>query len=113
MSRHSISAASARPQRKKTMKKWSGVFPASTTQFRRDESLDVDATQKVVSALIDDGVDGIICMGTVGENCSLTAEEKRTVLRAVTEVVRGRVPVLTGVAENTTAQAASYARDAE
>jgi dihydrodipicolinate synthase/N-acetylneuraminate lyase len=56
------------------MKKWSGVFPASTTQFRRDESLDVDATQKVVSALVDDGVDGIICMGTVGENCSLTAE---------------------------------------
>ena len=95
------------------MKKWSGVFPASTTQFRRDESLDVDATQKVVNALIDDGVDGIICMGTVGENCSLTAEEKHTVLRAVTEVVRGRVPVLTGVAETTTALAASYARDAE
>jgi dihydrodipicolinate synthase/N-acetylneuraminate lyase len=56
------------------MKEWSGVFPASTTQFRRDESLDVGATQKVVSALIDDGVDGIICMGTDGENCSLSAE---------------------------------------
>jgi len=48
------------------MKKWSGVFPASTTQFTRDEQLDVAATQRVVSALIDDGVDGIICMGTVG-----------------------------------------------
>ena len=95
------------------MNKWSGVFPATTTQFTRDERLDVAATQKVVSALIDEGVNGIICMGTVGENCSLSAEEKRTVLAAVKEVAHGRVPVLSGVAENTTALAARYARDAE
>jgi 1-pyrroline-4-hydroxy-2-carboxylate deaminase len=95
------------------MKRWSGVFPATTTQFARDETLDVAATQKVVAALIDDGVDGIICMGTVGENCSLSAVEKRTVMAAIKEVVGGRVPVLSGVAEYTTALAAQYARDAE
>lgn len=95
------------------MKPWSGVFPATTTQFTRDERLDIRATQQVVSALIDDGVSGIICMGTVGENCSLSAEEKRAVLAAVKEVAGGRVPVLSGVAEYTTALAASYARDAE
>jgi 4-hydroxy-tetrahydrodipicolinate synthase len=95
------------------MKQWSGVFPATTTQFARDERLDVRATQQVVDALIADGVNGIICMGTVGENCSLSAEEKRTVLTAVKEVTRGRVPVLTGVAEYTTALAVAYARDAE
>jgi 4-hydroxy-tetrahydrodipicolinate synthase len=95
------------------MKKWSGVFPASTTQFTRDEQLDVAATQRVVSALIDDGVDGIICMGTVGENCSLSAVEKRTVMTAIKEAAGGRVPVLSGVAEYTTALAAQYARDAE
>jgi len=95
------------------MKHWSGVFPATTTQFARDESLDLRASQEVVSALIADGVNGIICMGTVGENCSLTHEEKRAVLAAVKEVVAGRVPLLSGVAENTTAQAAQFARDAE
>src|SRR5689334_14663590 len=95
------------------MKPWSGVFPASSTQFRADESLDVAATQRMVGALIDDGVDGIICMGTVGENCSLDAQEKRTLLRALREAVAGRVPLLTGVAETTTAAAAQYARDAE
>ena len=95
------------------MKNWSGVFPATTTQFTRDERLDIGATQKVVSALIDDGVDGIICMGTVGENCSLSADEKRTLMSAIKEVAAGRVPVLSGVAENTTALAATYARDAE
>jgi 4-hydroxy-tetrahydrodipicolinate synthase len=95
------------------MKQWSGVFPATTTQFTRDEHLDVGATQKVVDALIRDGVNGIICMGTVGENCSLSAEEKRTVMAAVKEVAAGKVPVLSGVAENTTALASAYARDAE
>jgi 4-hydroxy-tetrahydrodipicolinate synthase len=95
------------------MKQWSGVFPATTTQFTRDERLDVQATRAVVDALINDGVNGIICMGTVGENCSLSAAEKRTVLAAVKEVAGGRVPVLSGVAEYTTALATSYARDAE
>src|SRR6185503_8565750 len=95
------------------MNQWSGVFPATTTQFARDERLDLGASQDVVDALINDGVNGIICMGTVGENCSLSAEEKRSLLSAVKEVVAGRVPVLSGVAENTTALAAQFARDAE
>jgi 4-hydroxy-tetrahydrodipicolinate synthase len=95
------------------MKQWQGVFPATTTQFGRDESLDVGATQKVVNALIEDGVDGIICMGTVGENCSLTAQEKRSVLAAVKEVTAGRVPVISGVAEYTTSLASQFAKDAE
>src|SRR5256885_10048093 len=92
---------------------WAGVFPATTTQFGQDAGLDVRASQNVVDGLIADGVNGIICMGTVGENCSLTAQEKRTLLAAVQEVVRGRVPVLCGVAECTTALAVQVARDAE
>jgi 4-hydroxy-tetrahydrodipicolinate synthase len=92
---------------------WSGVFPATTTQFRDDESLDLDATQKVIDGLINDGVHGIIALGTVGENCSLSPEEKRDVLRAANEVVAGRVPLITGTAEYTPALASAYARDAE
>jgi len=92
---------------------WAGVFPATTTQFGGDATLDVRASQNVVDALIRDGVNGIICMGTVGENCSLTAQEKRTLLAAVREVVNGRVPLLSGVAECTTALAVQFARDAE
>jgi 1-pyrroline-4-hydroxy-2-carboxylate deaminase len=51
-------------------------------------------------------------LGTVGENCSLRPEEKRKVLSAAKEVVNGRIPILSGVAEFTTAEAAQYARDA-
>ena len=46
---------------------WQGVFPAVTTQFREDFSLDIDATAQVMAALIRDGVSGLIVCGTVGE----------------------------------------------
>ncbi|GHF30516.1 dihydrodipicolinate synthase family protein [Kordiimonas sediminis] len=92
---------------------WQGVYPATTTQFNDDESLNIEETQRVIDMLIKDGVDGIIALGTVGENCSLRAEEKRDVIAAVKEVANGRVPVISGVSQFTTAEACEYARDAE
>lgn len=92
---------------------WSGVFPAATTQLDASLAVDLGATQAVQDALVRDGVHGLVVLGTVGENNSLTAEEKRDVLRATVESVHGRVPVIAGVSELTTAAAAQYARDAE
>lgn len=92
---------------------WQGVYPAATTQFKEDLSIDLAQTQRVIDNLIKDGVHGIIAMGTVGENNSLDADEKRTVLRAVTEVVAGRVPVITGVSELDTRRAVAFAKDAK
>jgi 4-hydroxy-tetrahydrodipicolinate synthase len=92
---------------------WRGVFPAVTTQFRADFSLDLEATQRVIGAIVRDGVDGLIVCGTVGEGTSLSAEEKRRVLAAAKEVANGRIPVVAGVAEYTTELAAALARDVE
>jgi 1-pyrroline-4-hydroxy-2-carboxylate deaminase len=92
---------------------WSGVFPAATTQFDAALDIDLPGTQKVQQALLRDGVHGLVLMGTVGEGNSLSAEEKRHVLRAAVEVSAGKVPVIAGVSEFTTAAAASFARDAE
>jgi 4-hydroxy-tetrahydrodipicolinate synthase len=92
---------------------WSGVFPAATTQFKPDLSIDYEATQRVQDALIKDGVNGLIIMGTVGEGNSLDADEKRRMITATVEAARGRVPVIVGVSEMTTPRAAMLARDAE
>jgi 4-hydroxy-tetrahydrodipicolinate synthase len=92
---------------------WRGVFPAVTTQFKPDLSVDYKATQRSIEALIAAGVDGLIMCGTVGENGSLEPEEKRNVLRAAKEVAGGRLPIVSGVAELTTEFACRYARDAE
>lgn len=92
---------------------WSGVLPAVTTQFDAGLRVDLAATRAVQSALIEDGVHGLITLGTVGENNSLTADEKRSVLRTAIEAAGGRVPVVAGVSELTTAAAEVFARDAE
>lgn len=59
---------------------WAGVFPAVTTQFDAAGDVDLAATQAVLAALVRDGVHGLVLLGTVGENNSLSAEEKRAVL---------------------------------
>ncbi len=92
---------------------WQGVFPAATTQFTPQEGLDLEATTAHLDMLIRAGVHGLVMLGTVGENCSLTAEEKRTVVKAAVETAAGRVPVIAGVAETTTALACRYAEDVE
>jgi len=92
---------------------WSGVFPAITTQMKRDGSLDMKATANHIEVLLASGVSGLVMLGSLGENQMLTAEEKRQVLALGVEVVDGRVPVLSGVAETSTAQAVLYAQDCE
>lgn len=93
--------------------RWQGVFPAVTTQFRRDQSLDLEATQKHFSILLDSGVQGLIVCGSLGENQTLAPEEKRKVVELAVKSSGGRVPVLSGVAEMSTAGACQYVRDCE
>jgi 4-hydroxy-tetrahydrodipicolinate synthase len=92
---------------------WKGVFPAVTTQFREDLTVDLADTQRVVDDLIKDGVTGVIALGTVGENNSFEYDEKVEVLTAIVEAVAGRVPVITGVSEYDTRRAVRYAKAAE
>jgi hypothetical protein len=92
---------------------WRGVFPAVPTQFHDDYSLNIPGTQAHVEALLDDGIHGLVMLGTIGENCSLSLDEKAEVLRATVEVANGRVPVLTGIAEYTTAGACETVRRAK
>jgi 4-hydroxy-tetrahydrodipicolinate synthase len=92
---------------------WKGVIPAATTQFSADLSIDLDATAAGYDALIRDGVNGLIVLGTCGENNSLEPAEKRQVLSVAVEAADHRVPVLTGVSELDTRRAVAFARDAE
>ena len=92
---------------------WQGVYPAVTTQFNQDDSINFESTQQMLDNLINEGVHGIIVNGTVGENCSLRPEEKRQVITAAKEVIDGRVPLLSGVAETTTQFAVEFSQDAE
>ena len=92
---------------------WQGVFPAITTQLKRDQSLDLEGTARHADVLIDSGVAGLIFLGSLGENQALRREEKRMLIEAMVKAVNGRVQVLSGVAESSSAEACTYVRDVE
>jgi 4-hydroxy-tetrahydrodipicolinate synthase len=92
---------------------WRGVFPAVTTQLKRDESLNLAATAHHLEVLIDSGVSGLVMCGSLGESQTLDLDEKLAVVRTAKEVSQsltgGRIPIVSGVAEMSTAAAIRYA----
>jgi 1-pyrroline-4-hydroxy-2-carboxylate deaminase len=92
---------------------WSGVFPAITTQMTKDGALDLEGTARHADALIKSGIKGLIFLGSLGENQSMTAEEKRRVVEAMIKAVNGRVTIMSGVAESSVSEAVRYVRDCE
>ncbi|MBN8994610.1 MAG: dihydrodipicolinate synthase family protein [Rhizobiales bacterium] len=95
------------------MTTWTGVFPAVTTKLKQDESVDIEATQASIDRLITNGVSGIIVLPMLGENASLTLAEREKVITAGKEAVAGRVPMLSGLAEISTAAATAAAKHYE
>jgi dihydrodipicolinate synthase/N-acetylneuraminate lyase len=91
---------------------WRGVFPAVCTQFNSDESLNIPGTLKHIDAMLAAGVHGFVMMGSVGENTTLELSEKKDLLKATIQHIGKKVPVLTGVAEYTTAQSCRWAAEA-
>ncbi len=90
---------------------WAGVFPAVTTQFFQDESLNLAATTRHLEAIIDSGVSGLVVCGSLGENQTLDPDEKRQVVANAVRTAAGRVPVVAGVAETSTTAAVRFVRD--
>ena len=90
---------------------WSGVFPAVTTKMQASGAIDIEATQSSIDRLIANGVSGVIVLPMLGENATLTQSERDAVVTAANEVVAGRVPLMSGLAELSTENAIAAARN--
>jgi len=93
---------------------WSGVLPALTTKFTREDELDLPLFQKNLEAQLAAGVNGIILGGTLGEASVLSVGEKETLVKFAVEKCAGKVPVILNIAEGSTKEAlfqADYAAD--
>lgn len=92
-------------------RRWTGVYTAITTKMDARQEVDLAAVRDDVAFQIENGVDGIICCGSIGEASTLTADEKMAIAGAVKEAAGGR-PVLLTVAEDSTRAAAALAERA-
>ena len=89
-----------------------GVFPAMTTPFHEDESIDFETLQDNARRLERAGVDGVVPVGTTGESATMTHDEHIEVVEAVVEAVED-VPVIAGSGSNNTREALELSRRAE
>jgi 1-pyrroline-4-hydroxy-2-carboxylate deaminase len=87
---------------------WHGVFPAFTTKFKADDTLDLNLFEKGLQAQIGAGIDGIILAGSLGEASTLTAAEKETLVKFTLERSAG-LPVILNIAEGATRDAIEMA----
>lgn len=92
---------------------WKGVMPAVTTKFTEKDTLDLKMFETNIRAQIEAGVHGIVLGGTLGEASTLLVEEKRILTRTTVDIVKGKVPVLMNVAEQSTRGAIEAAQQAE
>jgi len=93
--------------------RWQGVYPAVTTKFKPDFSLDLDAMAEHLEFQLKAGVHGVIILGSLGENSTLDMDEKLQLTEFFVKQINGRVPLLACIAESDTRQACFYASRAE
>jgi 4-hydroxy-tetrahydrodipicolinate synthase len=89
-----------------------GCLTALVTPFR-DGKVDFDGLAKLVDWQIEQGVDGIVAVGTTGESATLDVEEHVAVIAGIVKAARGRVPVVAGAGGNATTEALELTRASE
>jgi 4-hydroxy-tetrahydrodipicolinate synthase len=90
-----------------------GVFPYLVSPVDGDGRVLDDVLGRLVEHLIEQGVHGLVPLGSTGEFAYLNWEQRKRVVQVVLEANDGRVPVVAGVAATATAEAARQAREFE
>ncbi len=92
------------------------MFKGSITALvtpMRNGSLDEDALGALVDWQIEEGIHGLVPVGTTGESPTLSHDEHKRVVETCIEVAAGRVPVIAGAGSNNTVEAVELSRHAE
>src|SRR6185437_1521384 len=92
---------------------WQGVFPAITTPFNEDLSVDHGFLAEHCKWLVNNGCKGLVAAGSLGEGATLSQAEKDRVLETCVEAVGERAYVVAGISSLSTAAAVAAAQSAE
>ncbi len=92
---------------------WTGVYPAVTTKFTPEGTLDLKAFLHNIRAQVEAGATGIIIGGSLGESSTLTHEERLLMLKTVLDTHGNQTDVILNVAEGSTARAIALVQQAE
>ena len=92
-----------------------GAFTAMITPMKEDGSIDYDGYRKLLRFQMEEGIDGLVPLGTTGETPTLDEDEEQRIIDVVMEEVRAfekekgvKVPVVLGAGSNNTRDAVRY-----
>lgn len=91
---------------------FTGMATAIVTPMHTDGSIDYEALSRFVEFQIDSGINGLVVMGTTGENATIEPEDQKKVIAYTVEKVAGRVPVIAGTGTNNTEHVLHNTRNA-
>jgi len=89
-----------------------GCLTALVTPFKNGK-VDFDSLAKLVDWQIENGVDGLVAVGTTGESATLAVDEHVAVITAMVKAANGRVPVIAGAGGNATSEALELTKASE
>ena len=92
--------------------KLGGLYTTLITPFDEEGNLDVSGFRKNIRSQIDNGVDGIVPVGTTGESATLNSEEHKMVVETAVDEAKGKVKVIAGTGSNNTSEALDYTQHA-
>jgi 4-hydroxy-tetrahydrodipicolinate synthase len=90
-----------------------GIYAPTITAFNRDGSVNLKGNREFVRFLLDEGVHGLVPLGSSGEPIALTMKERKAVLEAIATEVAGKVPIYAGVVDYLTSDAIEFSRHAK
>ena len=92
---------------------FSGCATALVTPFKKDESIDLAKLSRLIELQLAAGMDALVLLGTTGEPCTLTMEERAQIIKTGLSTVNSRIPVIIGTGSNDTRKAIEYATQAK
>src|SRR3954468_22105312 len=87
-----------------------GIVPPVCTPMTEEFEVDTASLERLIGFLLDAGVHGLFMLGSTSEMAFLTDRQRATVLDVAVRTAAGRVPVLAGVIDTTTAPSLEHAR---
>jgi 4-hydroxy-tetrahydrodipicolinate synthase len=91
-----------------------GTYTVLITPFTADgKSVDVPALKTLVNWQIEQGIHGLIPLGSTGEFLSMTREERQLVTETCVKTAAGRVPVLIGTGAEWTDECVALSKEAQ
>lgn len=78
-----------------------GIYTPLVTFFDENGNIDKKNLKILIEKLIDDGVDGIVILGSVGEFFNISSlEDKKDYIQFVSEAINGRIKLIVGTGSN-------------